>query len=116
MEGLFVLFEKKLINNYTVLIVLETIMLCIVLWVYILYYLKTNQTTANDKFKEIVNKYNLTPQEEKVLGLLVQDLTKKEIADKLFLSVNTIKIHVTNIYKKTSMNRKELKEICKRVI
>ena len=112
MEGIFVLFEKELIKNYTILIIIETILLCIVLYVYILYYLKVNQTTSNDRLKEIVNKYNLTSQEEKVLGLLVQDLTKKEIADKLFLSVNTIKIHVTNIYKKTSMNRKELKEKC----
>ena len=112
MEGIFVLFEKELIKNYTILIIIETILLCIVLYVYILYYLKVNQTTSNDRLKEIVNKYNLTSQEEKVLGLLVQDLTKKEIADILFLSVNTIKIHVTNIYKKTNMNRKELKEKC----
>ena len=87
-------------------------MLCIVLWVYFLYYLKNNRLTSNDRLKEMVLKYKLSNQEEKVLNLLIQDLTKKEIADKLFLSVNTIKIHVTNIYKKTGMTRTELKEKC----
>ena len=79
---------------------------------YFLYYLKNNHSTSNDKVKEIVLKYKLSNQEEKVLELLIQDLTKKEIADKLYLSINTIKIHVTNIYKKTGMTRAELKERC----
>ena len=112
MEGMFVIFQNKLFENYTLLIVVESIMLCIVLWVYLLYYHKNNYISANDKLKEIVIKYSLTAQEEKVLNLLIQDLTKKEIADKLFLSVNTIKIHVTNIYKKTGMKKVELKEKC----
>lgn len=112
MEGILVLFQKELIKNPTLLIVIETIMLCIVLWVYLLYYLKNNRSSSNDKLKEIVLKYKLSNQEEKVLNLLIQDLTKKEIADKLYLSVNTIKIHVTNIYKKTGMTRAELKEKC----
>ena len=112
MEGIFVIFEKQLIKNYTLLTVIEAILLCAVLWVYLLYYLKNNRSSSNDRLKEIVVKYKLSNQEEKVLNLLVQDLTKKEIADKLFLSVNTIKIHVTNIYKKTGMTRAELKEKC----
>ena len=58
----------------------------------------------------MVIRYKLSSQEEKVLNLLVQDLTKKEIADKLYLSVNTIKNHVSNIYKKTGMKKNELKE------
>lgn len=112
MEGIFALFQKTLINNYTLLIVIQAILLCLVLWVYLLYYLKSNRTTANDKLNEIVLKYKLSSQEEKVLNLLVQDLTKKEIAEKLYLSVNTIKNHVSNIYKKTGMNKSELKEKC----
>ena len=48
--------------------------------------------------------------EEKVLDLLIKDFTRQEIADKLFLSINTIKVHVRNIYKKTNMNKQELKE------
>ena len=98
-------FKKTLINNYTLLIVIQAILLCLVLWVYLLYYLKSNRTTANDKLNEIVLRYKLSSQEEKVLNLLVQNLTKKEIAENLYLSVNTIKNHVSNIYKKTGMNK-----------
>jgi len=112
MEGILNIFQKELVKNYTLLIVVETLMLCLVLWVYLLYYLKNNRTSSNDKLKEIVLKYKLSNQEEKVLELLIQDLTKKEIASELYLSVNTIKIHVTNIYKKTGMTRAELKEKC----
>ena len=112
MEGILNIFQKELVKNYTLLIVVETLMLCLVLWVYLLYYLKNNRTSSNDKLKEIVLKYKLSNQEEKVLELLIQDLTKKEIASELYLSVNTIKILVTNIYKKTGMTRAELKEKC----
>ncbi len=105
MEGLFVIFQKQLINNYTLLIIIQTILLCSILWVYLLYYLKNNRTSSNDKLKELVIRYKLSSQEEKVLNLLVQDLTKKEIANKLYLSVNTIKNHVSNIYKKTGMKK-----------
>ena len=110
MEGILVFFQKELIKNSTLLIIIETLMLCIVLWVYLLYYLKNNRSTSNDKIKELVLKYRLSNQE--VLNLLIQNLTKKEIASRMFLSVNTIKIHVTNIYKKTGMTRTELKEKC----
>ena len=55
-------------------------------------------------------RYKLSAQEERILNLLMQDLTKKEIASRLFLSVNTVKIHVTNIYRKTNMHKAELKE------
>lgn len=105
MEGLFVIFQKQLINNYTLLIIIQTILLCFILWVYLLYYLKNNRTSSNDKLKELVIRYKLSSQEEKVLNLLLQDLTKKEIAYKLYLSVNTIKNHVSNIYKKTGMKK-----------
>ena len=105
MEGLFVIFQKQLINNYTLLIIIQTILLCFILWVYLLYYLKNNRTSSNDKLKELVIRYKLSSQEEKVLNLLLQDLTKKEIAYKLYLSVNTIKNHVSNIYKKTDIKK-----------
>ena len=111
-EGILILFQKELTNNFTLLIVVEAIMLCFVLWVFLLYYLKNNRTSSNDKLKELCFKYKLTIKEERVLELLIQDYTKKEIADKLYLSINTIKIHVTNIYKKTGMNRYELREKC----
>ncbi|MDD1749682.1 MAG: response regulator transcription factor [Methanothrix sp.] len=44
--------------------------------------------------------YDLTPREREILKLLIDGLTKKEIADKLFLSFHTIDNHLRNIYVK----------------
>jgi DNA-binding NarL/FixJ family response regulator len=44
--------------------------------------------------------YSLTPREHEILKFLVDGLTKKEIADKLFLSFHTIDNHLRNIYVK----------------
>jgi DNA-binding NarL/FixJ family response regulator len=44
--------------------------------------------------------YGLTAREKEVLGLLVDGLVKKEIAERLFVSYNTIDKHVRNIYGK----------------
>lgn len=44
--------------------------------------------------------YNLTPQEKKVLQLLVEGKSYKMIAAELFVAVDTVKSHVTNVYAK----------------
>ena len=44
--------------------------------------------------------YHLSPREKEILRFLVDGLTKKEIADKVFLSFHTIDNHVRNIYGK----------------
>lgn len=44
--------------------------------------------------------YNLTPQEKKVLQLLVEGKSYKMIAAELFVAVDTIKSHITNVYAK----------------
>lgn len=43
---------------------------------------------------------NLTEAEKNVLELLVQGLTNKEIADRLFIGIATVKTHTGNIYGK----------------
>lgn len=42
----------------------------------------------------------LTPRETEVLHLIAQGLTNQEIADKLFISYETVKVHARNIYQK----------------
>jgi DNA-binding NarL/FixJ family response regulator len=42
----------------------------------------------------------LSPREHEVLTALVQGLSNKEIADKLFISETTVKLHISNIFKK----------------
>ena len=111
MEGILVLCEDQFLANYTYLIIFITIMLSIVIVLYILYF-QNNKMTENDAVKNISIKYKLGTQEEKVLNLLIQGLSNQEIANELFVSVNTIRNHIANIYKKTGMKKKELKEKC----
>ena len=110
MESLMVLFEDKLIDNYTILIIVISIVLSIVIVIYFLLYFQKNNTSENNAIRELSIKYNLSSQEEKVLSLLLLDKSNQEMADELFLSVNTIRNHVASIYKKTSLKKKELKE------
>jgi DNA-binding NarL/FixJ family response regulator len=50
--------------------------------------------------------HELTPREQQLAGLLVQGLGNKEIADRLHLSLQTVKNHVHSILRKTqSKNR-----------
>jgi len=44
--------------------------------------------------------YGLTAREKEILGLMTEGMTKKVIADKLFLSFFTIDTHLKNIYSK----------------
>ena len=43
---------------------------------------------------------DLTDREREVLGLLAGGLSNQEIADRLFISVKTVRNHVSNIYSK----------------
>jgi len=48
----------------------------------------------------------ISPRELEVLNFMVEGLTNQEIADKLFVSVNTVKTHLKNIYLKLEVNNR----------
>jgi DNA-binding CsgD family transcriptional regulator len=49
----------------------------------------------------------LSKQEQVVLDLLLEEKTNKEIAERLFLSVSTVKTHTNSIYKKLKVQSRE---------
>ncbi len=49
---------------------------------------------------EIQNRFNITKKEIEILRFMTAGYKNKEIADKHFISVNTVKTHVRNIYGK----------------
>ena len=53
-----------------------------------------------------VSSYGLSEREMEVLTLLGQGLSNQEIADRLFVSLNTIKTHLSNIYGKLGVTRR----------
>jgi DNA-binding CsgD family transcriptional regulator len=52
--------------------------------------------------EELAARHGLSVREEEVALLLVQGLAYKEIADRLCISLDTVKTHVSRIYRKTS--------------
>jgi DNA-binding CsgD family transcriptional regulator len=48
----------------------------------------------------------LTKREEEVLRLLAKAMNRNEIADKLFISEETVKMHIKNSYKKLKAKNK----------
>lgn len=56
--------------------------------------------------KENTNEYfqNLTRREQEILENLSMGYRYKEIADKLFVSLDTVRTHVRNIYEKLQVN------------
>jgi len=56
----------------------------------------------------------LSNQEQKILDHILEDLTNKDIADTMFISVSTVKTHINNIYKKLNVqSRDEVKQLFK---
>lgn len=49
---------------------------------------------------------DLSEREREIAGLLIKGKTNKEIADILFISVNTVKSHIKSIYRKLGVNNR----------
>lgn len=61
---------------------------------------------------KLANEYGLTERELEILELLSHRYSNAEIADKLFVSTNTIKYHLKNLYQKLGVtNRTEVTSI-----
>ena len=48
----------------------------------------------------------LTQWEHEILGLIAQGLSNREIAEKLFVSENTVKTHSSRLFEKMQVNRR----------
>lgn len=59
----------------------------------------------------------LSPREMEVLQVLVDGLSNKEIGEKLFISISTVKTHIINIYSKLGVkNRVEAVNVGRKII
>ncbi|MFT6136370.1 MAG: ATP/maltotriose-dependent transcriptional regulator MalT [Cyclobacteriaceae bacterium] len=54
----------------------------------------------------VLERYGLSERESEVLVLLKEGLSNQEIADRLFVSLNTIKTHLARIYQKMGVTRR----------
>lgn len=70
------------------------------------------EDSVEERCARAARAYDLTRREELVLSLVVAGRTHREIADELFVSSNTVKTHVRNLYRKMGVSGKaELVEV-----
>lgn len=58
--------------------------------------------------QEFANHHALRPREVEIANLLIQNLAYKEIAQHLFLSINTVRHYVKSLYKKLNISNRSL--------
>lgn len=56
--------------------------------------------------ENLLEKTGVSKREWEVLSLLSEGLSNQEIADRLFVSLNTVKTHVSNLYLKLDVKRR----------
>jgi NarL family two-component system response regulator LiaR len=64
-----------------------------------------NSNVLQLNFEEAL-KLNISKRELEVLSLLSQGFTNQQIADQLFISLNTAKTHISNIYNKLDVSNR----------
>jgi len=67
---------------------------------YVLDFINVNQNSSGD---DLGHDFSLTEREKEILSLIAHGFSNKDIADKLFLSLHTVKNHVRNIIQKLAV-------------
>ncbi|MFA5297294.1 MAG: response regulator transcription factor [Lutibacter sp.] len=93
---------KMSLKKYAVSKWINIVLVCLVLsLLFYIYSLK--------RIKKVATINNLSKQEINIKNYILQGKSNKEIADELFISLSTVKTHITNIYNKLNVsNRGEL--------
>ena len=66
---------------------------------------RQNQMTAQNEVVD-PSKFDISQREFEVLELMAQGYSNREIADSLYISINTVKTHTSNIFVKLNANRR----------
>lgn len=62
--------------------------------------------TVQEQIENNLLKYDFSPAERAVADLILQGMKNKKAAEILFVSENTIKFHLTSIFKKTGTKQR----------
>jgi len=110
-----------LLDQYRIIHIVVTCLICVVTLIFMFYLLDYMLRESNERKRaadldaDLIGRYELSPRELEVLNMVLDGKTNKEIAHNLYISDNTVKFHVKNIYKKTGCTcRKELRALAHR--
>ncbi len=56
---------------------------------------------------EFSKNYNISNREEEIISLILKEMSNDQISKKLYISLSTVKNHISNIYKKTGVKRRK---------
>ena len=59
-----------------------------------------------EKLRPAIPDYGLSAREKEILEQLSEGLSYQKIADKLFISISTVRTHISSIYEKLQVNSK----------
>ncbi len=62
-----------------------------------------SEPARNLSFEEFCRKYEVSPRESEIIWEICNGLSNKEISEKLFISLQTVKDHTHRIYIKTNV-------------
>ena len=69
--------------------------------------LKQLKKTNIIALESFCSNYDLTKREKEIVILISKGYKNLNISENLYISVNTIKRHISNIYKKTNVNNRK---------
>ena len=61
---------------------------------------------SGSALEQALERLNITPREYEVLQFIAGGLSNQEIAGRLFLSLNTVKTHIANLFSKLDVQRR----------
>lgn len=68
--------------------------------------IKSKDNNLSQKLEMSETIYNLTDRECEIVNYVINGKNNKQLADELFISINTVKKHLNNIYKKMKVNNR----------
>lgn len=68
---------------------------------------REREASSKNCCARLAREFDLTRREEEVLIMLIEGRTRSEVARSLYLSDNTVKTHVRNLYKKLKVGSKD---------
>ncbi len=63
-------------------------------------------STSAQSPEDLLSEYGISTREFEVLQLMAQGLSNQQIADQLYISLNTVKTHSSNLFLKLDVKRR----------